>query len=192
MFVPEQRIIENGPRLFGPTSVHSANLPKAHKHTPAVSRVCAGQNLKSSMNTEADRPIIRCTLRSASAPLKGSRCENPVAFTQASAMTWPNNKRHSLHTESRWTELSTSCCQSVLSGGFSHFKPQKMWCSVGVLVKSWNVSAFFPNGNQILTSLYLHCLWYAAVETSWCYVKLLQFHRRSITLFCLHFSLHFI
>lgn len=77
----------------------------AHTHTPAVSRVCAGQNLKSSMNTEADRPIIRCSLRSASPPLEGSICENPVAFTQASSMTWPNNKRQCLHKEPGWTDV---------------------------------------------------------------------------------------
>lgn len=67
-------------------------------HTPTV---CAGQNLKSSMNTEADRPIIRCTLHSASPPPKGSRCENSVTFTQAGSMTWPTNKKHSPHKEFR-------------------------------------------------------------------------------------------
>lgn len=81
------RLIEDSCQLCGPDQ--SANHPSTHTltQTPAVSRVWAGQNLKSSMNTEADRPIIRCTLRSASPPLKGSRCENPVAFTQASTMT---------------------------------------------------------------------------------------------------------
>lgn len=76
-----------------------------HSHTPAVARARAAKNLKSSMNTEADRPIIRCTLRSASPPLRGSRCENPVAFAQAGSMTWPNSKRRCLRQERGRTDL---------------------------------------------------------------------------------------
>lgn len=50
----------------------------------------AAHNLKWSMSTGADRPIIRCTPASASSPLRRSRCENPVAFAHAGSVTWPH------------------------------------------------------------------------------------------------------
>lgn len=140
-----------------------------HTHTPAVSRVCAGQNLKSSMDTEADRPIIRCTLRSASPPLKGSRCENTVVFTRASSMTRPNNKRRRLHKESGWTDVWTLSCHAVSSGGFSHFELQEMWCSAGMFVKSWTASDSIGNCIPyywcfVCTDCGMKCL--VSVETS--------------------------
>lgn len=79
----QQELIKNGLRLHGASPGLLCTC--THTHIPAVACARAAQNLKSSMNTEADRPIIRCTLRSASPPLRGSRCENPVAFAQASS-----------------------------------------------------------------------------------------------------------
>lgn len=76
--------------------------PDTHTHTPAVCKACAGQNLNSSMNTEADRPIIRCSPRSASPPLKGSRCENPVAFTQAGSVTRLRGNKMHCHLGESW------------------------------------------------------------------------------------------
>lgn len=123
-----------------------ASLTDLHAHISTVSRARAGQNLKSSMNTEADSPIIRCTLRSASPPLKGSRCEDPVTFAQAGTVTRPNNKRHGLREESTRAKLEWTynyltlcvCCASLIYYWFAraqeriNFGNRCSWQSVAV------------------------------------------------------------
>lgn len=101
-------------------------------HRSAVSRVCAGWNLKSSMNTEPDRPIIRCTLSSASSPLKGSRCENPVTFTRDDTMTIQWHRQQQKPQLSQGIEMD-GFVNLVLSFnlfcGLPHFKLQNILIS---------------------------------------------------------------